>query len=305
LIGPVRWPARRDPRPLVLANYYPWYDPSTLTQNFGDQPTGPANTNDPATVAQALDLARGSGIDGFIVEYEATAANDPRIDYVFNAADQRPGFQVALTIDLDLLVRRNNGNLTTQILDDALGAVASHAGHPSQLQVNGQPVVFVYGTHWVTGSQWGAALQRLYTATGVRPYAIPDDASLGTPAQYLYGTNNLSSMDQLLQWAAGNLLQTQLQPGLDGQSGPLWVAPVSPGYDDTRLGRAQPIKVDRNGGVRYNQEWYATLNTLPDWVIITSWNEYYEQTHIAPGSLSGTQALDQTAAWAASFHQTG
>lgn len=303
LIGPVRWPARRDPRPLVLANFYPWYDPTTLQTSFGDQPTGPANTNDPAVVQQAVDLARGSGIDGFVIEYEGSPANEPRIRYAYDAADARPGFNAALLIDLDVLSRRSGG-LTVQSLDAALQEVAAYAGRSSQLRMGDQPVVFLYGAARVTPVQWNAAVERLRAATGLQPFVIPDDAGLGIPARYLYSTNNVSD-DQLAQWSDAELTDLQLRPAFDGWSPGLWVAPVSPGYDDTRLGRPSPMVTDREGGARYDRTWQAAVGSLPDWIIISSWNEYYEQTHVAPGTTTGTRALDQTARWAASFDRTG
>ncbi|MGI8663266.1 MAG: endo-1,3-alpha-glucanase family glycosylhydrolase [Acidimicrobiales bacterium] len=305
LIGPVRWPARHDPRPLVLANYYPWYDPATLNRTFGpDAPIGPADSSDPTVVAQAVDLARGSGIDGFVVEYEATPANDPRIDYVYAAAEQRTGFQVALTLDIDLIYRRN-GQLSNNMLDAALGSAASHASSPSQLRVGDRPVVFVYGVSRVTNQQWSGALDRLRGRTGVQPFVISNDPGLNSDAHYLYNTYNLTTLDQLTQWASGTLLQQQLQPGLAGQTGSLWVAPASPGYDDRLVNRPDHSFVSRDGGRRYDQSWQTALTTLPDWVLIATWNEYSEQTHIAPGSTTGYQALDQTTAWAQTFHATG
>jgi hypothetical protein len=101
------------------------------------------------------------------------------------------------------------------------------------------------------------------------------------------------------------LLERQARPGLVDAPRSLWVAPVSPGYDDTALGRARPVYVDRAGGTRYDQTWEASMATLPDWIMVTTWNEFYEQTHIVPSSASGSIALEQTTAWSARFHAEG
>ena len=304
LIGPVRWPARRDARPLVLAAYYPWYDANALNHDFGDDPVGPANTFDPATVASAIDLAASHGVDGFVVEYETTPANDPAIDTAYNTADARGGFQMAMLLDLALLAERNNG-ITSGMLDTVLGGAMARTFHPSQLRVGNQPVMFVYGADKVDPYQWAAALDRLRAATGVTPFIVSDAAATGSPGRYLYSTNTVPTLDQLLQWANYTLLDLQERPALDAAASPLWVAPVSPGYDDTRLGRQSPVYVDRAGGQRYDNTWDAALSSLPDWIFITSWNEYYEQTHIMPGTWTGDRALQQTASWASQFHTTG
>ncbi len=304
LIGPVRWPARRDPRPLVLANYYPWYDAGNLGGPFLDAPTGPADTSNPEQVGEAVDLALASGIDGFIVEYEATAAHESKIDHVFDAADARPGFKTALMLDFAILQYRLGG-LTDAVLNLALGELASHASRPSQLKVGGQPVVFIYSGGLVDGALWSAALSRLATLTGVQPFVVTDNPILPSPGRHDYGTHGQTTPAQLAEWAMDRLLTLQERPGLYGVAGPLWVAPVTPGYDDRALGRPQSLFVPRDGGLRYEQSWDAALASLPDWIIVTSWNEYHEQTHVMPGSTTGNQALAQTKARSATFHTTG
>ncbi len=304
LMGPVRWPARVEPRPLVLANYYPWYDAASLVHDFGpDNPVGPANTNDPVHVQEAVDRASAAGIDGFVVEYEGAPTHDPRVDMVYETADRHGAFQVSLMLDFPLLAKRYGS--TDALLDGALAAMARRATHPSQLEVAGEPVVFVYGGWSLDTAQWNAALARLRASTGVSPFVVADAAHLGSPAQYLYGTYRLPTPDHLAQWADGMVLDLRLRPALNGQTGPVWVAPVSPGYDDRRLGRRSPLYVDRRGGVRYDETWEAALASLPDWILITTWNEYHEQTHIMPGTATGWRALDQTRTWAERFHEDG
>jgi hypothetical protein len=300
LIGPIRWPARRDPRPLVLANYYPWYDPATLAGPFTDPPTGPADTSNPVQVAQAVDLARSAAIDGFVVEYEATPAHEAKIDAVFAAADARPGFKMALMVDFAILEVRPLG-LTAAGLDAALDEVASHAGRPSQLKIGSQPVAFVYGAARVDPSSWSAALGRLHSRTGINLFVVSDDRLLPAAGRYDYGTHSAATVDQLHTWAMGRLRTLQQQPSLYDQPLPLWVAPVSPGYDDRALGRPSPVYVPRNGGLRYEQAWDAALESLPDWILITSWNEWFEGTSIEPGRANGDLALRQTAELAAAW----
>jgi hypothetical protein len=54
-------------------------------------------------------------------------------------------------------------------------------------------------------------------------------------------------------------------------------------------------------GERYADTWRAAVGSDPEWVLITSWNEWYESTHIAPGVNSGGRALEQTATWTGTF----
>jgi hypothetical protein len=304
LMGPTRWPARADARPLVLANYYPWYDDTTLQRDFGDDPVGPANTVDPASVAAQIDLAKSSGIDGFVVEYEGTPAFDPSIDAVYDTSDRRGDFSVAMMLDFAVLYD-HAGWMTSQTIDAALAAMAARSRRASQLRIGTQPVVFVYGASKVDPSMWRAALDRLWASTGISPFVVADDGSLSSAGRYDYSTNELLDQSALLRWASDRRMSLREQPSIGGGSGPLWVAPVSPGYDDRRLNRPRSWFVDRLGGARYDDTWTAALASLPDWILVTSWNEYYEQTHVMPGTSSGDSALGQTSTYAQQFHATG
>ena len=44
-----------------------------------------------------------------------------------------------------------------------------------------------------------------------------------------------------------------------------------------------------------------TRELNPDWVLVTSWNEWMETTQVAPSEQSGWRALNQTATWAGRF----
>ena len=84
-------------------------------------------------MAEAVDLAVRSGIDGFVVEYEATEVNNQRIEYIVAAADAHDDFKLAYTLDIDILATRNSGSVPPQVLDTGLQAVTAYSGHPSQL----------------------------------------------------------------------------------------------------------------------------------------------------------------------------
>jgi len=44
-------------------------------------------------------------------------------------------------------------------------------------------------------------------------------------------------------------------------------------------GLTNPV-VDRQGGRRYDDTWAAALSGAPDWVVVTSWNEWFEGTSV-------------------------
>jgi hypothetical protein len=75
-----------------------------------------------------------------------------------------------------------------------------------------------------------------------------------------------------------------------------YVPTISPGWDEDRIasatGRTNPTSPrDRAGGDFLAAGWSAALETEPDAVLIVSWNEFVENSHIEPSILHGESAL--------------
>lgn len=91
---------------------------------------------------------------------------------------------------------------------------------------------------------------------------------------------------------------------LQSSNGPrrIWAAPVSPGYDDTRLSARETHRsVDRAGGAFYEAQWQAALDAHPDWIIVTSWNEWWENTQVESSARYGDAYVRATRDWASLF----
>jgi hypothetical protein len=74
-----------------------------------------------------------------------------------------------------------------------------------------------------------------------------------------------------------------------------------PGYDDRKTGRGNAFAVGREDGAYYARSWQAAIDSSPDWIIITSFNEWPEGTYIEPSQAYGTRYLEMTSQWAATF----
>jgi len=105
------------------------------------------------------------------------------------------------------------------------------------------------------------------------------------------------------------------------RAGLLCAPSVGPGYNGVRAGEAPVIKTRRNGAT-YDCLWKAALAADPDYVTVTSYNEWGEGTQIEPavprpgyqsyegawgltGVAASTAYLTRTAYWAAQFHSGG
>jgi hypothetical protein len=59
--------------------------------------------------------------------------------------------------------------------------------------------------------------------------------------------------------------------------------------------------VDRSNGEVYDRQWRSAIETGADWVVVTSWNEWWENTHVEPSERYGSTYLQRTRVWANVF----
>jgi Glycosyl hydrolase family 99 len=62
-----------------------------------------------------------------------------------------------------------------------------------------------------------------------------------------------------------------------------------------------PCVSDRENGAYYDAQWRAALEAGTDWVVVTSWNEWWENTHIEPSVRYGDFYVRRTSEWATRF----
>jgi len=75
------------------------------------------------------------------------------------------------------------------------------------------------------------------------------------------------------------------------KKGKLWAATVVPGHDNYLVSGTNRLIEPRRDGGYYLDSWDIALSSNPDWVLITSWNEWYENTQIEPSDCYGTTYL--------------
>jgi hypothetical protein len=179
-----------------------------------------------------------------------------------------------------------------------------YGADPSFLTLGGRPVLFVYAADLIDAASWRDLLANV-RATGRNPIVMAETLSTGLldsfDGAFRYATAELSA-DALSRF---NLAQTlgvrgyHLLPRSDNAARRVWAATVSPGYDDTNIPtRLSPIFRDRAGGAYYDTQWRAAIASRPDWVMVTSWNEWYENTQIETSERYGDEYVRRTAAWA-------
>ena len=297
----------RPPSRLVLAQFYPWY-PNLAAWNDSDlagRPLRRYSTDDLADVTRLAREARSAGIDAFDMSWQGPS--DRRLDTILDAA-KAAGIKACAFIES---WDANKSNLIGQGADvETMTAwieylVDRYSSHPAYLRVGTRPVIFVYTASNLSAAEWTSVITHV-RARGRQPLVIGDFYQLPL-LEALDG-----AYDYLTVWYSGDELLTRnrleslrvrtyslLRPG-DRRR--IWVATVSPGYDDSNVAsRTRHTVVARDGARLYDLMWSTVLETAADWVIITTWNEWFEHTAIEPGEKDGTLMLDRTRFWTAEF----
>jgi hypothetical protein len=73
---------------------------------------------------------------------------------------------------------------------------------------------------------------------------------------------------------------------------------VIPGFDDRRVRNPSfVVSRDHGDGRTYDWFWAEALRTRPDWVLVTSFNEWHEGSEIEPSVEYGGEFLRRTSEW--------
>jgi len=297
--------AQQSGTPLVLAFYYTWFDENTW--NYATVPDLPAAqyvSRDRGAMGRQIEQAQRAGIDAFLVAWYGPNGDsnqtEPNLAALLDEAAVR-NFRIGILFETTSPFLNGTGDATVALAH----ALNVHANHPAFLRVDGRPVIFFWRpTLWSVDS-WRAirdqvdpARSAIWIAEGVdMSYQAVFDghhlySNTWSPPADLGYTN-----EKFARWTAA----ASQQYGTHKR----WVATVMPGYDDTRTGRGNAFARDREGGAYYERSWQAAIASAPDWIVITSFNEWPEGTYIEPSVAYGERYLQLTAQWSAVYKSGG
>jgi hypothetical protein len=294
---------RGDSRALTLAFYYPWfasYDDPTLA----DQPQDPRTSWSLAGVTSMTAQAKANGVDGFVVSYAGDTKDGSGFDIAKRAAESQ-GQYVTGYIEVPRAKSSTSGtNADPTVVRAWLVQLLARQSSPAFLKAeDGVPVVFVYGMGYLQPWHWGAIQDSLRNDYGLSVHLVGD---ISTPAYlpYEWGVHRydiLDSISSLTSYSRNTSLAARAAAVADPTVAPkVYVGTASPGFDDSKLrGTLHPV-VSRDGS-RYVDTWAAARAGQPDWDVVTSWNEGFEDSQIEPGTATGSRALAETATESAAF----
>lgn len=274
-----------------------WY---AAPEVMNDQPqAGYYDERDGGTVGAQIDQAKSAGIDAFVVSWygsnngETTAV----LNNVLDRGGER-GFRAAAALDIF-----GGGQTKDSIAASVSYIINDRANHGAYLRYNGKPVIFFVfqGNAGLSQQDW----------IDLRNSLDPNHNTLwiaeGLSGCCLYG----GAMDGMyafnISWSGGSSSRyASERNAVLNAGGSLYIPMVHPGWDETKIAkrekRPNPSSVrDRAGGQFLANSFNGAVASGANVIMIGTWNEYVENSHIEPSTAYGTQSLDTLRPLAAAF----
>lgn len=312
----IRYP---NPPRKVLAFYYGWYgNPDISGRWFHWEGVDPAqkaiassthypklgayDSNDPKVLEQHCRWARLAGIEGFIFSWwgKERPEEKPLPRLLETAAPHR--LQVCLYYE----EVPEPGN-PQSVLSDWEYLLKRYGSHPAYLKVSGKPVIFVYSRAMGQLSliQWAIVLETIARRFPPGVCAIADSLSKSASRIFdgIHTYNTVGALAGKPVKQIPQIVEEHFREAFQFASTfqRIRCATLIPGYDDTKI-RKPGIVAQRYEGQLYRAQWEAVWNLNPDWVLITSFNEWHEGSEIEPSVEYGDRYLTLTAQHAPRLH---
>ncbi len=311
----VRW---RDVPKKVLAFYYGWYGnpkvsgrwhhwedvdegKATIGSSTHYPLLGPYDSHDREILTAHCRMAKEAGLDGFIFSWwHVGDFHDQGLPILLDIAEK-------LGMEVTIYFETVPNSDRTEALRYVLYLLNSYSRHPAWMKVGGKPVLFIYGRAIgeIGLDNWVWVISEAERAFGPAVY-IGDNLS-SRAAQIFDGIHTYNPTgetagkkpNEILLWAKDRYPKWVATAGPDR----IACATIIPGYDDRKLPDRTPPRpiTERYDGRTYQVLWQAALEANPDWVLITSWNEWHEGSEIEPSKENGDRELKATRVWSEKF----
>jgi len=280
---------------MVLAYFYGWYNMGQWSgAEMIDRPAEPYDSADRGAMSRQISQAQSAGIDGFVMSW--FGPDEPYTTGVFQGLlDQSgaQGFHAAVDVDM------GQGFIgTTDAAVNALNfAVNTLGSHPAYLRYNGKPVIFFWNQFRFTPAQWN----------DIRNAVDPNHNSIwiaeGNGLQYIGPFDGLNLYN--IAWSGNPTGTNATWSSRTKNAGGIFVATAMPGFDESRLGRSNAVVRDRGDGYYLRASFAGAVASNSHMIIITSWNEFQENSYIEPSANYGTTYLDIARELISSYKASG
>ncbi|MFZ4826869.1 MAG: endo-1,3-alpha-glucanase family glycosylhydrolase [Phototrophicaceae bacterium] len=272
----------------VWAWYFGWFTYDTWSDGrLRDIPAQPYDSLDGGVQGRQIQEAQSAGIDAFIMSWFGSKNNNLTqqvFTSMLNQAGGR-GFKMGAAVDLV-----DPGYFTSEqeVISEMSYLINDLANHGAYLRYNGKPVIYIYNQGRYSLSQW----QNIRAA--VDPNHNTIWLSEGTTTQYIPTFEGLYLFNSA--WSSSPASTARQFKNATTNAGGTFFAPTAhPGWNEDALaaGRSNPTAAkERDNGTFLRNSFNGAAQGGTDVILIVSWNEYFENSHIEPSQAFGTQALD-------------
>jgi hypothetical protein len=303
----------------VLAFYYTWYGlPDRHGQwiHWGGEDKaahdipesrhyparGAYDSQDPALLESHIVQAKADGLTGFIATWWGQGTYEDRAFQLLLVQADKHDFKT--TIYWEIAPEEGREQIDHAI-NDLVYVLKNYGPRKSFLKVEGKPVIFVYGRvmEEVPLASWPAIINGARSQAG--DFLLIADGYSESFARMFDGVHTYNicaqvqgkSPEALRTWSAQHYASAV---NLARRQGRVSCVTVIPGYDDTKI-RKPGLNAARQDGQTYRVLWEEAIQAQPDWVLITSFNEWHEGSEIEPSWEDGDQYLKLTAEFAPRF----
>jgi glycosyltransferase involved in cell wall biosynthesis len=303
----------RPRAPLLGAHYYPWYRAGDEPQHWNenqefaavtDLPSGGAySSTAPELIQRHLQMAADAHLDFLVVNWQVTFAglNPTELEatrMLFAAAEKAPR-----PLSLAILIAINTEDV--KMVQRALDTLRTEfAPSPVYQHIRGRPLMWYYLSGPFLGFLFYHRAPLTQLTRGFHAIAtgqIIFNQFVPRPLRDFFSGWCIYSPLQVGRRPVREGIWTSSYRSFAEDGGRVRVFTICPGYDDTRLASPQRSQsryraISRRGTHTYEQMQQVALDLdpSPDLVVVTSFNEFHENTHIEPSMAFGDSFLRST-----------
>ncbi|RME42883.1 MAG: hypothetical protein D6795_20320, partial [Deltaproteobacteria bacterium] len=258
------------------------------------------DSNDPAALERHLEEIAGAGIDFLVVSWWGIGSFEDQAFAHLLAAIEASGSPLSATIYYEVVPEGD----PARAIEDLTYIRDTYAASPAFFDVDGEPVVFIYGraVGQLSPQGWRSVFESVEAQGPVHvSFDWPADADRFDPPSGVDSVHFYNPVGDLVSGAYSAGMYESYVAGAH-RAGLGAALTVLPGYDDSNIGREHPIVLPREGGAVYEMLWKDAIAADPDWVLVTTFNEWHEGSEIEPSIEYGDTYLRLTADYADHFH---
>ncbi|MCX7785256.1 MAG: hypothetical protein N2201_03370 [candidate division WOR-3 bacterium] len=280
---------RPNSEKLVLAFYFLWYYPEnwywTGKLSIAHQPLlGLYSSSDDNVLRTHIKMAKSAGIDGFICSWWGiNSVSDQNLKKLSSLCNEN---NFRFTIYLE------NANDINELKGSLSYLESTYAYQSAFLKYRDKPVIFIFNRILTTIPLDSLRIYNTKFSIINYGYKVSNLEGFVGYHEFIPPENNILKLRR----------RYQLAKDVAHSKGKLFALPVMPGFDD-RFVNTPGTVIKRKKGKYYRQNWETALLTNPDWILISTFNEWFEGSEIEPSREYGDFYLRLTREYAEQFKQ--